>query len=71
MWIYIPKDDRLWNVITNTVLTITLLDNAKLTDDNKKLALTLGSNLEFKTEIFFKQPAFHNEIILKEIQLMI
>ena len=57
--------------LPNTVLTYTLLDSARHTDDDQKLALTLGSNLEFETEIFFKQSALNNETTLQEIQLMI
>ena len=34
--------------IPNPVLTFKLLDGARLTDNLQKLALTLGSNLEFE-----------------------
>ena len=33
----------------NTVLTFKLLDGAKLSEDEKKIALTLGNDLEFET----------------------
>ena len=35
--------------LPNTVLTFKLLDGAKLSEDERKLALTLGNNLEFET----------------------
>ena len=34
--------------LPNTVLTFKLLDGAKPSEDERKLALTLGNNLEFK-----------------------
>ena len=34
--------------VPNGVLTFKLLDSARLTDDNQKLSLTLGSSLEFE-----------------------
>ena len=35
--------------LPNRVLTFKLLDSAKLSEDDRKLALTLGNNLEFET----------------------
>ena len=35
--------------LPNTVLTFKLLDGAKLNEDETKLAVTLGNNLEFET----------------------
>ena len=37
--------------LPNTVLTFKLLDGAMITQDDWKLVLTLGSNLEFETNL--------------------
>ena len=53
---YITEFEHLYHKITNhemplpnTVLTFKLLDGAKLSKDERKLALTLGNNLKFET----------------------
>ena len=53
---YIIEFEHLYHKMTNhemplpkTVLTFKLLDGAKLNEDERKLALALGNNLEFET----------------------
>ena len=53
---YIIEFEHLYHKMTNheiplpnTVLTFKLLDCAKLNEDERKLALNLGNNLEFET----------------------
>ena len=53
--------------LPNTVLTFKLIDVAKLSEDKRKLALTVGNNLEFGTMKFalkriFTKSAIENEL---------
>ena len=53
---YLTEFEHLYHKMTNhemplpnTVLTFKLLDGAKLSEDERKLGLILGNNLEFET----------------------
>ena len=52
--------------LQNTVLTIKLLDGAKLSEDERKLALTLGNNLEFETMKSALKQIFTKSAIVNE-----
>ena len=52
--------------LQNTVLTLKLLDGAKLSEDERKLALTLGNNLEFETMKSALKQIFTKSAIVNE-----
>ena len=52
--------------LPNTVLTFKLLDRAKLSEDERKLALIFGNNLEFETMKLALQRIFTKSTIANE-----